>query len=272
MTSDQRPAGSDLQSAPGTLVFVHGAGSNAGFWHEQRDAFPEAHYLNLPGHTEVRDHSQVSAGKELINEYADWVADYTETQGLKSVVLNGHSMGGAITLTLALRRPAWLRAIVLTGTGARLRVLPRLLELLRTDYPAAAELITEQSFAPAPGSLTYAQRARINGTRRQLLRTPQEVTRADYEACDGFDVMGRIKEVELPTLCIVGAQDVRTPPKYSEYMHREIKGSQLEVIEGAGHMLPLEQPENYNAKFSYHSLKGKIPGKIDGRKRQRICN
>src|SRR5207244_3712195 len=162
-----------------------------------------------------------------VEEYADWVAQYIEAGSLRSrgsgigdrgsvlpaapipdpharkrvpaipgtasVVLNGHSMGGAIALTLALRRPAWLRAIVLTGTGARLRVLPRLLELLRTDYPAAVDLIVEQSFAPPPpGGLTYAQRAQRNGTKRQLLRTPQAVTLGDYEACDRFDVMPRL--------------------------------------------------------------------------------
>jgi pimeloyl-ACP methyl ester carboxylesterase len=37
-----------------------------------------------------------------------------------------------------------------------------------------------------------------------------------------------------------------TPPNYSEHLHQEIKGSCLEIIEGAGHMLPLEKPQEYN--------------------------
>jgi pimeloyl-ACP methyl ester carboxylesterase len=234
-----------------SLVFVHGAGSNRDFWHGQRPAFPEAHYLNLPGHTEACDRSGAGEGIRSVEEYADWVAGYIEARALNSVVLNGHSMGGAIALTLALRRPAWLSAIVLTGTGARLRVLPRLLDLLRVDYPAAVDLIVEQSFARSPGGeLTYAQRAHLNGTRRQLLRAPQEVTLGDHEACDRFDVMSQVSEITLPTLCLVGAQDRRTPPKYSEYLHSNIKGSCLEVVEAAGHMLPLEQPEEYNRRLS----------------------
>jgi pimeloyl-ACP methyl ester carboxylesterase len=234
-----------------SLVFVHGAGSNRDFWHEQRPAFPEAHYLNLPGHTESRDRSAAGQGLRSVEHYADWVAGYIEAEALNSVVLNGHSMGGALALTLALRRPPWLSAIVLTGTGARLRVLPRLLDLLRADYPAAVDLIVEQSFAQPPGGeLTYAQRALRNGTRRQLLRTPQEVTLGDYEACDRFDVMSQVSGISLPTLCLVGAQDIRTPPKYSQYLHSQIKDSSLEVVEGAGHMLPLEQPEEYNRRLA----------------------
>jgi pimeloyl-ACP methyl ester carboxylesterase len=41
-----------------------------------------------------------------------------------------------------------------------------------------------------------------------------------------------------------------TPPRYSEYLHSKIAGSRLEVIEGAGHMLPMEQPEEYNRRVA----------------------
>src|SRR5215210_723769 len=178
---------------PPVLVFIHGAGSNADFWHWQQSAFPDAHYANLPGHgqpSRVRDLAPEAEENPNINPkpktqnpnsieaYTDWVEHYVEGSGIEQVVLSGHSMGGAITLTLALREPEWLKAIVLTGTGARLRVLPTLLELLRDDYPAAVDLIVKESFASPSGPLTYGQQARINGTRRQMLRTPQEVTRS----------------------------------------------------------------------------------------------
>ncbi|HYO48813.1 MAG TPA: alpha/beta hydrolase, partial [Chloroflexia bacterium] len=208
------PPQADAQSL--TLLFVHGAGSSALFWHEQRTAFPDSHYLNLPGHEPVRNQksevrSQKSASQtttvnlksgchlgdqnpKSVGGYADWVAGYVDSAALNNVVLNGHSMGGAIVLALALRRPAWLRGIVLTGTGGRLRVDPRLLELLHTDYPAAVDWIVEMSFAQLEGRLTYGQQVRRNGTRRQMLRVPQEVTLGDYQACDSFDVLDRLGE------------------------------------------------------------------------------
>lgn len=234
-----------------TLVFIHGAGSNRDFWHEQEAAFPNAHFPNLPGHTASRDTSR-GEGRHSIEEYADWVERYVNIAGLQGVVLNGHSMGGAITQTLALRQPAWLSAIVLTGSGARLRVLPEMLDLLRTDYPAAVELIVERSFAPLREPMPYPQRLRRNGVRRQLLRTPQAVTLGDYEACDRFDVMPRVTagEITLPTLCLVGALDTMTPPRYTEFLNANIPGSRLAIIEDAGHMLPMEQPDEYNSILS----------------------
>jgi pimeloyl-ACP methyl ester carboxylesterase len=159
-------------------------------------------------------------------------------------------MGGAIALTLALREPGWLRGIVLTGTGARLRVSPQLLELLCTDYPAAIDFIIEHSFANAREPLSYAQKVRLNGTRRQLEHTPQAVTLDDYEACDRFDVMHRVGEIGVPALCVVGAQDEMTPPRYSEYLALHIPAARFVVIEGAGHMLPLERPAEYNTALA----------------------
>jgi pimeloyl-ACP methyl ester carboxylesterase len=223
------------------IVFVHGAGSNAGFWQRQQGAFSDAHFVDLPGHG-------VNAAQTPrdIAGYADWVESYVGEAGIADVVLNGHSMGGAVALTLALRHPVWLKALVLTGSGARLPVDARLLELLRSDYPAAVDTIVKESFAATAVPPTYAQKVRLNGTRRQLVRMRPEVALADYEACTHFDVTGRLHEIELPTLCIVGEQDVMTPPHLSRELYEGIHGSRMEIIEGAGHMLPLEQPEEYN--------------------------
>ncbi|MEA2573533.1 MAG: hypothetical protein QOH93_831 [Chloroflexia bacterium] len=239
-----------MAADPPTLVFIHGAGSNAGFWHEQQSAFSGAHFLTLPGHFDPYARQVTGGAMHSIEDYTGWVEGYVSEASVGGVVLNGHSMGGAIALTLALRKPSWLRGLVLTGTGARLRVSPELLELLRTDYPAAIDFILAHSFSQAGGPPTYAQKVRLNGTRRQLERTPQSVTLSDYEACDRFDVMDRLGEIAVPVLCIVGEQDEMTPPRYSEYMAARIPGAELVVLGGAGHMLPLERPADYNVALA----------------------
>jgi pimeloyl-ACP methyl ester carboxylesterase len=224
------------------IVFVHGAGSSADFWHWQREAFPVARYVNLPGH----GGEPPLPGGASVEGYARWLEGYVAAEGLEKVCLVGHSMGGAIAQQVAVGKPGWLSALGLVGTSASLSVSPRLLETLREDYPAAVDLIVKWSFARPEGELTYAQKVRRNGTRRQMLRTPQEITLGDYEACSRFDLSGQVGEIAVSALVVAGAQDVMVPPEDSQGLHRAIPGSRMVVVPGAGHMLPLERPEEFN--------------------------
>jgi pimeloyl-ACP methyl ester carboxylesterase len=69
------------------------------------------------------------------------------------------------------------------------------------------------------------------------------VIEGDLRACDTFDLVEQIKAISLPTLVICGTDDLMTPPKYAEYLHEEINGSQLVLIPAAGHMVMLEKPD-----------------------------
>jgi 3-oxoadipate enol-lactonase len=61
--------------------------------------------------------------------------------------------------------------------------------------------------------------------------------------------MDRVGAIRARTLIVVGAEDKMTPQKYSTYLHGSIAGSELEIIEGAGHMAHAEKPEAVNARI-----------------------
>jgi pimeloyl-ACP methyl ester carboxylesterase len=63
------------------------------------------------------------------------------------------------------------------------------------------------------------------------------------QACDDFDVMERVKKISIPTLLICGREDRMTPPNRSEYLRDQIEGAQLHLVDGAGHMVMLERPD-----------------------------
>ena len=217
------------------IVFIHGAGGSHQAWLEQLRTLGRrrrAIAVDLPG----RGDSEGSGG-DRVETYRDIVKELMAALGLERTVMVGHSMGGAIAQSLALAHPELLAAIVLVGTGARLRVQPQIFAGLRADARRTVELVTRLARAPGTSAELLRQDADA------LLRTPVPVIEGDLRACDAFDLMEQVKAITLPTLVICGTDDLMTPPKYAEYLHHQIIGSQLKLIPAAGHMVMLEKPD-----------------------------
>jgi pimeloyl-ACP methyl ester carboxylesterase len=216
------------------LVFIHGAGGSHLHWPPQlrRLAGANTYALDLPGHGQSE-----GQGRTSISAYADFVAAFLETLGPAKVILVGHSMGGATALDFALRYPERLAGLGLVGSGARLRVAPAILNGIRQDFEATVRLICDYAF-----SLDTPEQLKREG-HRQMGQTHPDVLYGDFAACDAFDVIDRLGEIRCPTLAICGTADRLTPPKYSTYLRDNIPAAQLALIEGAGHMVMLEQPE-----------------------------
>jgi pimeloyl-ACP methyl ester carboxylesterase len=150
-------------------------------------------------------------------------------------------MGGAIAQTFALEYPDRLEALVLVGTGARLRVLPRIFAALEADHEEGVRFLMSLAVA------STASAELVELLTRETLRTPQGVIIGDFRACDTFDVMPRLPSIGVPTLIICGTEDRLTPPRYAEYLRDHIRGSRLVMVAGAGHYVQLERPDETTA-------------------------
>lgn len=220
------------------LVLVHGAGGSADLWRPQLDGLGDVARVvapDLPGHG-----PQGGRGGPSIAAYAEWLDGFLGALGEGPVVVAGHSMGGAVAQTLALARPERLAGLILVGTGARLRVLVRILELLREHPVEGQSLIQGLSYAAG------TPRERVAVADRVLRETAPRVTLGDYLACDRFDVRERLGEIRTPTLVMTGAEDRLTPLKYGRFLAAAIPGAHLVEIAGVGHFPQLEQPEAVN--------------------------
>ncbi|MFP4036720.1 MAG: alpha/beta fold hydrolase [Desulfobacteraceae bacterium] len=221
------------------IVFVHGAGGDSSVWESQALGLSgrwRVLRLELPGHGESE-----GEGEKSIEAYAEWVkAAVREIAGSDGYVLAGHSMGGAVTLHIAASEPAGLAGIVLAGTGARLGVTPLIFKALEDDPEAFFQTIDRAAFgkeASAEVKDRLVERMRL---------CPVQVIYNDFVACDRFDMIGRVGDISVPALVICGDQDRLTPVHYSQYLYREIPGSRLVLVEGAGHMAAVEKPEEVN--------------------------
>jgi pimeloyl-ACP methyl ester carboxylesterase len=223
------------------VLFIHGAGGGEYTWSYQK-AFFEKRFnpiiIELPGHG-----ASEGEGEEEIGRYAEHVYSFVKALGLSKVFLVGHSMGGAITQTVALTHPEVVKGIVLVGTGARLKVLPLILNGIKTNFEETVRKINELCFFQKSSPLL------VERSFAGLMQCRPEVLRGDYLACDRFDVMAELDKINVPTLIVCGDEDQLTPVKYSQFLLQHIKGSRLEVLPGAGHMVMMEAAETFNEKI-----------------------
>lgn len=217
------------------VIFIHGAGGSHLDWPAQLRRLPEANAIvpDLPGHGK-----SPGPGRTTIEQYANDIIALMNALHVPRAVLAGHSMGGAIAQKVALTQPSAVAGLILIATGARLGVHPRVLDGIREDPEAVADLLMEWMWAEGTPDAMKQQ------ARQQLLETPADIVHGDYLACNQFDCRARLPAIYASTLVIGGTADMMTPFRYSEYLHEHLHQSTLATIENGGHMLTLEQPDH----------------------------
>jgi len=215
------------------VVFIHGAGGTHQHWLFQiRDLAQTPTYaIDLPGHGQSQ-----APGRDSIQAYADWLIAFLDAVELEQAVLVGHSMGGGIALSAGINFPDRVVGLGLVATGARLRVMPSLLATIRQDPEAAVRAICSSAFGPE------ASPEMLRLGKEQMDAVPAGVLFGDFKACDDFDVMGCLAEIAAPTVVLCGTHDSMTPSQCSVYLRDHIRGAELHLVEGAGHMVMVERP------------------------------
>ncbi|MCA9620940.1 MAG: alpha/beta fold hydrolase [Myxococcales bacterium] len=214
------------------VVLVHGASGRADTWRPVLPAWSWADVWapSLPG----RDGS-ATIGHRDVGALASWLVEAVCAMPPKPWLV-GHSLGGAVALTVALRRPDTIAGLVLVSSGARLKVAPPILELARATTPEQP-LPLGFAFGPdAPEPLRHDYHARSHGV-------PTETTVGDWLACDGFDERARLAEVGHACLVLWGDQDTLTPPKFQQKLVAGLPRAEGRELPGFGHMLPWEAPQ-----------------------------
>ncbi len=215
------------------VILIHGAGGNHLVWPAALRRLPDVDVfaLDLPGHGRAGE-----AGQATIDAYASTVIQFIDALDLSRVVLVGHSMGGAIAQTIAARKLPALSALVLIGTGAKLRVAPTILQGIQTDFEGAVTTINQFAWA------TETPQAMVAKGRALLAETSAKVLYQDFKACDQFDIRPRLTNILVPTLVISGTADNLTPAKYGRFLAEQIPQAQFKLLDGAGHMMMVEKP------------------------------
>ena len=221
-----------------TIIFIHGSGNNRLFWANQLQALTDCANtvaIDLPGHGNTP-----GQGMDTVNDYAQAVETLIGAMQAPMPIPCGLSLGGAIAIQMLLNRKIKYRAGILINTGARLKVMPEIFNMIKSDYNAYTEASHKMAASP------HTDPGRLQAIAAEAKKCPAEVVYKDFSACNAFDVMGRLEEIAEAVLVLSAEDDLLTPPKYAQFLCKGISGSKNVHIPRAGHLSPVEQPDAVN--------------------------
>jgi pimeloyl-ACP methyl ester carboxylesterase len=234
-----------LGSGKQALVFVHGWTCNLGFWDAQAEAFPGRRllFVDLPGHG-ASDKPEIAYTMEL---FARAVEAVMRDAGVEQAVLVGHSMGTPVAWQFYRLFPAKTLALVVVDGSLRSFFqnpadAAKFVERYRgPDYKAVVGAAIESMMSPKAPPET---RRRI---REEMLATPQHVV---VSAALGMtDPKAFTPDpIKVPLLGIY-AKSPLWNAEYEAHVRALAPGAELQVMEGVGHFLMMDDPAGFNARL-----------------------
>lgn len=230
-----------------SLVFVHGSGGEHTSWVYQYSRLHQQFNmaaLDLPGHG-----LSTGDGESAVDRYCLWIKKLLDVLHLNKPVLVGHSLGAAIVMKFAVLYPQDIKGIVPVGGGLKLPVNPDWLAGLQTNPAKIVDLACKYSLAEEHRPRFLA------ALKKSMAKGRMDVFSGDLAACDNFDLTADVDKINVPTLVVCGTEDKMTPTSFSRRIAAGIRGAKLCLIEGAGHMVMMEKPVEFNTGLSEFASK-----------------
>lgn len=239
----------DVGTGAETLLFVHAFPLNRTMWAPQVSALVErcrciAADLRGFGESSVRP-------PYSMEQYADDLAHLLDQLRVEKVILCGLSMGGYASFAFWRRHRDRVRALVLADTRATAdneEGIGKRRHLIEVARSQGAIGVANLQIASLVGKTTREKQPdTYDGVHRMMAVAPVDgIVGATEAMMIRPDSTATLATIDVPTLIVVGDEDVITQPKDARYMHERIPGSRLEVIAQAGHLSNVERPAAFN--------------------------
>jgi pimeloyl-ACP methyl ester carboxylesterase len=241
----------EMQGSGPLVVFLHGIGGNRTNWYEQLDHFGDrfcAVTWDARGYGASDDPPQTLK----FGDYADDLNRLLDHFQAERAHLVGLSMGGMIIQDFYARYPQRVATLSLVDTSSGFGGTS---EEVKRDFLSRRLDPLERGMTPAdiaPGvvqvlagkSAPEAVRAKLRASLSALRVEPYKQA---LHAIITTDFRSMLATIEVPTLVIVGDEDVVTPPPASDFLVKSIPGASLITIPQAGHLTNIEKPEAFRA-------------------------
>ncbi|MEZ0541987.1 alpha/beta fold hydrolase [Fibrella arboris] len=247
------PLSDDLM--PETIVFSHGLLWSGRMFADQVVAFRQRYRVVTYDHRGQGQSAVPDADYDMDTVYDDAVS-LLEGLRLGPCHFAGLSMGGFVGMRLAARRPDLIRSLILMETTAdpepeenkgKYRLLCTVVRWVGVwaVVKPVMKIMFSQSFLTNPART--ADRKTWEG---ELTKNRRSITRAVNGVIDRQGVRAELGQINVPTLILVGDEDVATVPEKARRIHEKIGGSTLVHIPRAGHSSSVEEPAAVNAAIA----------------------
>ena len=241
----------DVRGDGEVLLLFHAFPLDLSMWDAQVDALAATHRV-MRFDARGFGGSAAGDGPLTMERIADDGAALLDHLGIEKAVVGGCSMGGYAAFAFVRRHPQRLAGLVLQDTRAGADTA----EAKAGRSTLAAKVLAEgasaalEAFLPKlVGETTHRERpAVVAGLRGRILATsPQAIANALHGLAARADSRETLPTIAVPTLVLVGSEDVLTPASEAATMAAAIPRARLDVIPGAGHLANLENTAAVNA-------------------------
>ena len=226
------------------VIFIHGLGSSADRWLDIPDAMSllglRAVAVDLPGFG-LSDKAEIDY---TIAKFVQVVAGFIRKTEMQRASIIGHSLGGYIAAQLAAEQPDLVERLVLIDTSGMLNgptpLLKEYLEAALNPEKKSVRSVLEQMVAHPvriPELLVdgFIYRMRQPGAKHAF--------KSAYENSVNTQIgIDRLRQIKVPTLIIWGKRDKLIPIEYLRTFQESIDGSEVAIVEDAGHAPFAEKP------------------------------
>jgi len=234
------------------LVLIQGLSLDSSAWVHQISAFSQKYRVVVFDNRGVgrSDSPNISYSTEMM---ADDTVELLKFLNIKNTHILGFSMGGMIAQQIALKFPEIVKSLTLVTTAAkfpaRARYLTKLwLKMVEEQVSAETRLqdiclwvFTEEFFADET-RVTAAVNLGLNHSHPQ----PNQGFAGQVAALLQHDTRDRINQISVPTLVLIGKEEIFIPLRFSEELAANIPNAELVILERGGHNCCIELPEPFN--------------------------
>lgn len=226
---------------PFAVIFSNSLGTDLRVWDDVVALLPDLRVLRM----DKRGHglSAVEPSAATIEDHAEDLIAAARTLGVRRALVVGLSIGGLIAQTAAVRTPDLVAGLVLLDTAHRIGTdeswNARIAAVRDGGLEAIADAVMDRWFS-AP--FRNAEPGVVAAWRTLVARMPAAGYIAACEALRDADLTEVSRRIAVPTRVACGSADLATPPDLVREAASLIPGARFDIIDGAGHLPPVETP------------------------------